>query len=340
MQSKLYLRWNFFWVLLLTIFVFGSAYAGKYDDKFKYQEVVEKNFSVKNGQVLIIDTDRGSVQIVGGSGNEVTVKVIKGANRVSKDRAEEMFDRFRLDFNQTRDGVEIYGEYSKPGFWRSSFWNRLKVIYEIEVPSTFDLDIVTSGGSVEVENVNGEIRLKTSGGSLRLDELTGDIQARTSGGSVTAKNITGDAYLKTSGGSIKVMDCVGSIQCKTSGGSITAEGMSGDLEAHTSGGGIRLIDISGQVNASTSGGSIKAELVGQPSGPVYLKTSGGSVTLYMDEDVKVDIDARTSGGRGRVDFPVKVRGKISRSRLRGELNGGGPLLTLRSSGGGIKLVRR
>ena len=179
MQSKLYLRWNFFWVLLLTIFVFGSAYAGKYDDKFKYQEVVEKNFSVKNGHVLIIDTDRGSVQIVGGSGNEVTVKVIKGANRVSKDRAEEMFDRFRLDFNQTRDGVEIYGEYSKPGFWRSSFWNRLKVIYEIEVPSTFDLDIVTSGGSVEVANVNDEPVITSSPNIYATEEVlyTYDVNA-------------------------------------------------------------------------------------------------------------------------------------------------------------------
>ncbi len=340
MQSNLYLRWKFSWVLLLMTFVFSCAYAGKYDDKFKYQEVVEKNFSVKNGQVLLIDTDKGSVKIVGGSGNEVTVKITKGVNRVSKDRAEEMFDRFQLDFNQTRDGVEIYGEYDKPRFWRSSFWNKLKIIYEIEVPSKFDLDIVTSGGSVEVEYVNGEIKLKTSGGSLRLDELTGDIQARTSGGSVSAKNITGDAYLKTSGGSIKVMDCEGSIQCKTSGGSITAEGMSGDLDAHTSGGGIRLHDISGQVIASTSGGSIKTELVGQPSGPIHLKTSGGSVTLYMDENVKANIDARTSGGRVSVDFPVKVQGKLSRSRLHGELNGGGPMLTLRSSGGGIRLVRR
>lgn len=340
MQSNIYSKFKFFLAFLVMTALISCAYAGKYDDKFRYQEVIEKNFTVKNGQSLILDSDKGSVQIVGTSGNEVTVKVTKGANRVSENRAEEMFERFQLDFRQTNDGVEIYGEYDKPGFWRSSFWNKLKIVFEIEVPNKFDLDIVTSGGSLEAEEITGELKLKTSGGSLKLYTLQGDIQARTSGGSITAKMVSGDAYLKTSGGSIKVSDCEGSIQCNTSGGSITAEGMSGNLDFHTSGGGIRLHDISGEVSAKTSGGSIKTELVGQPDGPVALKTSGGSVTVYMDENVKADIDARTSGGRVSVDFPVKVEGKLSKSRLRGEMNGGGPLFTLRTSGGSIKLVRR
>ena len=332
---------NSIWLSLLCFAAVSCAYAGSYDEKFRHQQDIEKKFTVKEGQSLVLDSDIGTVTIVGGSGNEVVIKVTKGANRVSEDRAEEMFDRFELDFRQTRDGIEVYGEYDRPGFWRSSFWNKLRVIYDIEVPSNFDLDIITSGGGIDVEKVTGEIKVKTSGGSLNLTELGGSISAKTSGGSVTAKRVSADdVYLKTSGGSIRVSDCEGSVQAKTSGGSITVDGVSGSLLAHTSGGGIRLNNVRGEVDASTSGGSIKTELVGQPDGTVSLRTSGGSVTLYMDDNVKADIDARASGGRVNIDFPVTVSGKFSKSQLRGAVNGGGPTIMLRTSGGGIKIMRR
>ncbi|MEE9169802.1 MAG: DUF4097 family beta strand repeat-containing protein [bacterium] len=327
---------SFLWFIIVS-----CTFAGNYDEKFRHQVDTEKRFTVKEGQSLILDSDLGTVTIVGTSGNEVIIKVTKGANRVSEDRAEEMFDRFELDFRQTGSGVEVYGEYDRPGFWRSSFWSKLKVVYDIRIPEDFDLDIVTSGGSINVEQVAGEITLRTSGGSLNLYDVDGPVIAKTSGGSVTAKKVSGrEVYLKTSGGSIRVTECEGSIECSTSGGSITADGVSGSLDAHTSGGSIRLNNISGEIDATTSGGGIKTELIGQPKGPISLKTSGGSVTLYMDDDVKAEIDARTSGGRVNVDFPVTVRGKFSKSQLRGEVNGGGPMILLRTSGGGIHIQRR
>ena len=51
----------------------------------------------------------------------------------------------------------------------------------------------------------------------------------------------------------------------------------------------------------------------------------------------LDVDAHTSGGKVIFDLPITVHGSNSRNELRGELNGGGPLLKLRSSGGSIKL---
>jgi hypothetical protein len=71
-----------------------------------------------------------------------------------------------------------------------------------------------------------------------------------------------------------------------------------------------------------------------------LATSGGSITLHLTSDARVDIDASASGGRVHSDLPVQVEGEISRSRLRGEINGGGPLLRLHSSGGGVRIAAR
>jgi hypothetical protein len=51
-------------------------------------------------------------------------------------------------------------------------------------------------------------------------------------------------------------------------------------------------------------------------------------------------DASSSGGNVDSDLPVTVRGKIKKDSLHGTLNGGGELLRLRSSGGGITIEER
>jgi hypothetical protein len=50
------------------------------------------------------------------------------------------------------------------------------------------------------------------------------------------------------------------------------------------------------------------------------------------------VDASTSGGGVNSDVPVTIRGRVSRNALQGDLNGGGPLLRLRSSGGGVRVA--
>jgi hypothetical protein len=37
--------------------------------------------------------------------------------------------------------------------------------------------------------------------------------------------------------------------------------------------------------------------------------------------------------------PITIQGKVQNDSLRGEMNGGGPLLRLRSSGGGVQIGR-
>jgi hypothetical protein len=53
--------------------------------------------------------------------------------------------------------------------------------------------------------------------------------------------------------------------------------------------------------------------------------------------VKASIDAHASGGGVNSDVPVTIQGKVESDSLRGDMNGGGPLLRLRSSGGGVRI---
>lgn len=317
---------------LLLLSTSSAAFAQNYD----HDEIIEERFDVAKGSLLTIDADLGSIVVEGQRGSEVVVNIIKGVNNVSRSEANKIFDRYQVSFDESGRGLEIRGDYDKPR-GRVNWRKGIKVHYEILVPEDMEIDIKTSGGSIHAENIAGDANLKTSGGSLQLRGLAGHVTGRTSGGSIQGRDLGGIADLHTSGGSINIERAGGSIDVKTSGGSINISDVDGTVDAQTSGGTIRLKEIAGSVNAKTSGGSIEAEILGQPRDDMHLQTSGGSVTVHLDDDVRADIDAKASGGSVSTDFAVSVRGKIKKTQLQGEINGGGPMLTLRTSGGSVRI---
>ncbi|MCH7753647.1 DUF4097 family beta strand repeat protein [candidate division KSB1 bacterium] len=321
--------------ILISLFLGGlivsQVSAGEFEQR------IEKNFKVKKGGTLYLDSDKGSVEVRSHAGEEVEVLVFLEADVRSQEQAQDWFDRFDIRFEHRGKDVEIIGEWLDR---RSHRRNRLHVRYEIQVPEEYNLDVRTAGGGIKVTDLIGEVELKTSGGGISIGEIDGRVRAETSGGGISLKRSTGEAYIHTSGGGIRLGEIGGSLDAKTSGGSISVDGVNGDLKARSSGGGLRLRNINGNLTAKTSGGSILAELLKQIDKPMDLHTSGGGITLEVPPDFRADIDASTSGGRVYSDLPLTVRGTFGKSSLRGEINGGGKLVTLRSSGGNIEIRER
>ncbi|MEO7598356.1 MAG: hypothetical protein ABIV50_05460, partial [Opitutus sp.] len=77
-------------------------------------------------------------------------------------------------------------------------------------------------------------------------------------------------------------------------------------------------------------------------GDCVLDTSGGNVKAKVARTAAFDLDASTSGGDVRADgLTITIeKGGVGRSRLSGKVNGGGPTLKLRSSGGDIVVETR
>ncbi|MFQ5824275.1 MAG: DUF4097 domain-containing protein [bacterium] len=325
-------------IILLIVSIFGFITAiSSYGLPLNYERQVEKHFKVKKGGTLYLKSDRGSVDIRSHKSEEVDVVVLLEADTRNKERAEDWFERFDLAFDQRGADVEILGRWENGWFHRR---NRLKVKFEIRVPKNYNLDIDTAGGSIWVDDLIGDVKLNTSGGSINLGQIEGPVKAETSGGNISLERATGQAYLHTSGGSISVGEVDGELDAKTSGGSISVDGVNGDLRARTSGGGLLLQGINGNLEASTSGGSIRAEMLKQIEARAELRTSGGSIILTINPELQADLDASTSGGRIVTDVPLTIKGTFKKTSIRGKLNGGGELITLRTSGGNIEIRER
>ncbi len=283
------------------------------------EDSVNESFTVRPGGVLTLDTARGSIEVQGKEGNRVDIEVVRKAKTSDKNKAKEIFGYLRLEFSQSGNDVTIKGIKTTDS---SKKLNKLNVKFILKVPSSYNVDLKTSGGGISVDDLEGTVDIRTSGGSLGLNNIKGPVTGKTSGGSISIGAVDGDVKVNTSGGSIRIENAYGTVN------------------AHTSGGGITVNEVMGTIQADTSGGSIKAYISQQPKADCRLKTSGGSITVYLSEDVALNVDAGTSGGSIHTEFPVTIQGKMSKKELKAQINGGGPELYLHTSGGSIYIKKK
>ena len=280
---------------------------------------LKKSFQVEPGGKLTLDSDLGSIEVAPGTGNTVDIQIGRNMKANSKEDAEEILKDMSFEIHQEGKNVFVTTKSNRGSLLGSNWRNRIQLKFMITVPSKYDLDLKTAGGSIKVSNLEGSVVAYTSGGSLHFGQIAGPVTAHTSGGSIHLDGGKGSVSVETSGGSINIGKVAGSVKAQTSGGSISVD------------------EVMGTIQASTSGGSISATISKQPEADCKLDTSGGSVHVKLSRDLNLNLVAKCGGGSISTDIPLNVQGKISKSQLEAKLNNGGPQLYLHTSGGGISI---
>ncbi|HEX2584032.1 MAG TPA: DUF4097 family beta strand repeat-containing protein [Steroidobacteraceae bacterium] len=246
-----------------------------------------EDFSVESGAHVDIKISGGAINVKVGTEGKVHIELHQTARTNSDKEAEEWIARVNPVVEKTARGVRVLVRHdgNQNGWWWFGHREEVQVGVDLVVPPSVNLDLNTSGGSI---NVNGQVQ--------------GDLHADTSGGSITITGAVGKIDLDTSGGNISVDHVVKYVHADTSGGSIHigyVDPGASDVDADTSGGSIKIgIDPSGNydVYADTSGGHVKvSELSFEAlkTGPSHLEgrvnrggmkvradTSGGNIEIY------------------------------------------------------------
>ncbi|HUO85551.1 MAG TPA: DUF4097 family beta strand repeat-containing protein [Thermoanaerobaculia bacterium] len=127
---------------------------------------------------------------------------------------------------------------------------------------------------------------------------------------------------------------------ETVNGGIKAADLSGALSFETVNGSIEVGRSAGAISASTVNGSIRVDMDRvDASRGLSFGTTNGKVVLVLPDGFRGDIDASTTNGSIRSDFPVTST-SFRKTRLKGSINGGGPLLRIRTTNGSITLERK
>jgi len=173
--------------------------------------------------------------------------------------------------------------------------------------------------------------LQTGAGSIRVDKCSGTVKATTGGGSVELGEIGGPAEIETGAGSIRLASAKGRVQAQTGGGSIQLDGAT-SVKAETSAGGIIVKLLSGADHRSNS----------------TLETSAGDITVYLANDLAISIRAEIEIANGHTirsdfqDIHVSTEGgqwSPKTVTAEGQLNGGGPVLKVRTNSGNVSFRR-
>jgi len=224
----------------------------------------------------------------------------------------------------------------------------------------------TGGGTIEVGSVAGNVKLETGGGNIKIASAKGAIKAESGGGNVTVLSGLQGAVLETGGGSIRVDKCSGPVKATTGGGSVDLGDIGGPTEIETGAGSIRLASAKGRVQAQTGGGSIQLDgatsvqaetsaggiivklLAGADHGSnSSLETSAGDITVYLANDLAISIRAEIESANGHTirsdfsDIHVSSEGGPWEKTVtaEGQLNGGGPVLKVRTNSGNVNFRR-
>jgi len=275
---------------------------------------LSKTFTVQPGGHLVVEVDRGSIEITTSDTTEVKIEVERKVTRESSSKATELFSAHEVTFDQDGNRVEVHAKFKKEWFQIfNSAAQHLEVRYRVAVPQRFNLDLRTSAGGISSTDIEGTVKARTAGGGLNFGAVRGEMDGATSAGGIELQSATGRVGVRTSGGSIVLGEMGAETSAETSAGSIHIKKAAAKLTATTHGGSLELGELVGPARVETSAGSItveraKAQLTaithggrieaGELGGPAELVTSAGEIKVKAAHDTLV---ARTSGGGVHID---------------------------------------
>ena len=315
---------------LVTVCVLVAALGG---GPSLARETVKREAALQPGGELVVDASSARIDVTGDPGASTARIEVHGQEGWQKD--------FELEIEESPSRVTVRLEPVR-GSSSSSFWGWLfggggaGLQIEVTVPEETEVVADTSGGDVSAQGLSGNVSLDTSGGDVTARDVRGRVIADTSGGDIRIEDVEGTAEGDTSGGDVMLHRISGEARADTSGGDIVASRIGGRLVADTSGGDIELEEIGGEVEASTSGGSIRARFAQGTAAGGSLGTSGGNVTVMLDPSLGLEIEATAHSGRVICEVPIDTFDD-DEDHLHGRVASGGPRLSLRTSGGTIRI---
>ncbi len=147
------------------------------------------------------------------------------------------------------------------------------------------------------------------------------------------------AEIHTGDGSITMRGVRGALRLDTGDGTIQGEDLDGSLTAHSGDGSVRLGGRFDTLEVHTQDGSVDIQAFhgSRMASDWKVETGDGSVHLGVPRDLPADVEMQTGDGSIHLDLPVTVNGMRNEHEIRGKLNGGGPVLRVRTGDGSIAL---
>ncbi|NIM57878.1 MAG: hypothetical protein GTO16_02905 [Candidatus Aminicenantes bacterium] len=313
------------WVAILAaVFFFMGFYAAEATAKEKYEEKFEKTVSLAKDGKVALNNITGRIDVKTWNKGEVKIDATKISRASTLEQAKENADLVKIEVVKEGNTLRIKTEYPDTGkiFRRRSI--NVSVKYSLMIPATASVKIDSVTGDVDLEKIGGAVKVKIVTGGIAVKKADNGVDCETVTGRIELQNITGDAFMETVTGRITASQIKGSIEATVVTGRIV----------------LREVSEARVVNANTVTGAVVYDGNINKDGRYILKTHTGRIEMTVPAGSGFDLEANTFSGSIESDFEIKVSGKISKKRISGAVNKGGPLVKLSTFSGDVYLKKK
>ena len=122
----------------------------------EYVETIDKTYKVGKGGTLKLSSDEGSIRINSWFEDKVRVIAIKRADVRNRSTAEEIFEEIEVRIEKSGKDITVTGRTPWRRRRRSS-----QLSFEVTVPLKYNIRLETDGGSITVEDLEGNVKANT-----------------------------------------------------------------------------------------------------------------------------------------------------------------------------------
>ena len=272
-------RSPWYWMVVGMVIV-GVILGGLAVASFAFSKTVTetKTFAVGNQPTLVLTDGNGSVHVVSGPAGQITIVAHRHLPSYQN-------DAIQIQYQQSSDGntVTVHADENS-GVSLNLIGLNVWSNFDVTVPSHTNLNMKTGNGSVDAQNISGQIALSSGNGSVTADNSSGQMTMHSGNGSITITNgqASGSSTFEDGNGSITFDGSVapnGSYLFTTGNGSIDLT-LPANAAFHvqaTTGNGSTDTDFSGLLN---NNGTLVGEVGSAPFAQLTMHTGNGSIHLH------------------------------------------------------------
>lgn len=299
-------------LVLLALSLAVPAFAesqGQFDRTLKVTGAPDVEVSTGSGDIKVSTGDNSTVRVVGH---------IRASNMGSwfggGGSSDEKIKRLESNppIEQTGNLIRI-GRIEDPDLRRN-----ISISYEVTLPAGSNVRANTGSGNASVSGLTAPVKVSTGSGDVNLSNISAEVRANTGSGNIHADTIKASFHGETGSGDVRIR------------GTGT-----GDVFASTGSGNIEVQDMKGALRARTGSGDVTANGVATSNWDV--QTGSGNVRMQLPSNAGFELNAETSSGSIDVNREITMSGQLNKHHIRGKVNGGGTLLTLRTGSGDIQI---
>jgi DUF4097 and DUF4098 domain-containing protein YvlB len=296
---------------------------GSFDRTLKVSGAVQLTVRSGSGQIRVNPGAPGTVRVVARiQGNDW---IFAAGDLEQRIRAIEQ----NPPITQQGNAIQI-GTFADESMTRD-----ISISYDVTVPAETKLAAKTGSGGIEVGSIQGPLDASSGSGSIDVGRVGGAVTVSAGSGSISVDG-AGSLNARTGSGSIKATNVAGPTSANSGSGSIRVDQAGkGDVDLSAGSGSISVSGVDGALRVSSASGG--ATVQGRPAGTWSLRSASGGITVTLPADAAFTLDATANSGPVETVHPVTMSGRIDRHQIRGTVRGGGPLVDIRTSSGGIRI---